>query len=110
MDLKWTHERRKYVFSRLAKELGANYREKGLLKTQYLAREKEILQECAAYLTNHTKWEFEPSAIKNQVDWAFDEPSKVKSSHVMVFCQCKVAAHEAGLIGPLNTLPAVREK
>jgi len=108
MDLKWTHERRKYVFSRLAKELGANYREKGLLKTQYLAREKEILQECAAHLTKSTGRKFDPSAIKMQVDWALTDQERVKKTMVMVYCQCKVAAYEAGLIGPMKTLPAVR--
>jgi hypothetical protein len=104
--MKWTLEIRKMVFSRLAKELGREYR-KGLFP--WRQREKEIVQEFAEQLNGSRKEEITPEAVLQQVDWAFDNPKSVNKSHVMVFCQCKVAAHEAGLIGPMKSLPVVRD-
>jgi len=101
-DVKWTHELRKLVFSRLASELGKDYRSQGLFREETKRREKEIVAEMARHLTQVTGKSFATGAVQNQVEWALNDPSSVKKSMVTVYCQCKVAAHEAGLIGRLS--------
>lgn len=106
-ELKWTHQIRTLTFSRLAVELGRDYRRNTLLHRENREREKVTVAELATHLTQMTGKPFRSTEVMQQVNWALNEPQSFKQSHVTVYAKCKVAAHEVGLIGRIVSHPVV---